>query len=83
LKELPTEKPLKRVGNKPNAKNRLASFAQQFYMPRRLLFEIAHDPADEIAADVGHLRPGGGTVGALRAMLDHAGVITAFDFEEI
>jgi hypothetical protein len=74
---------LQRFPNKANAKNRLFGLVQQFHLPFVILFEIAGDTADKIAADIGQLLPSGIMIGQRDAAASRARKTSVSDAEEI
>jgi hypothetical protein len=74
---------LQGLGDKPDAKHRLLSFVQKLHSPFGILFHVAGDTANKIAADPGHLDPGSVAVGQINAAVGNAGESAVANLEII
>jgi hypothetical protein len=72
---------LQRLSHKPDSKYGLLVLVQKLYAPFGVLFHLAGDAANQIAADLGHFVPRCGAVEQLNAIVLHTGVIAIADFE--
>src|SRR3981081_2089526 len=61
----------------------LFGLVQQLHMPFGVLFEAARNPAEKVAANLGHLGPGGIAALEFRSLDGSPGIATGADPEKI
>lgn len=74
---------IQRFRDQANSEHRPPGIVLKLHLPFGILFELAGNPANHIAADAGQLFPGGVAVGNLGAMVRRARILATLDAEEI
>jgi hypothetical protein len=72
-----------RLSDKANSEQWLFGLVQKLHLPFSVLFEVARHAADEVATDIGHLRPGLISIGEVEAAIRGAGKTAISDPEKI
>jgi hypothetical protein len=72
-----------RLPDKADSEYRLFGLVQQFHVPFGVLFQATRNAAEQIAADRGHLGPGGFAALELSGLFGSAGIATMANPKEI
>ena len=70
-------------GDKTNPENRLRGFVKQLHLPFGILFQAARKAAEEVAADVRHLGPGGLAAFEFGSLIGRARIAAVADPKKI
>jgi len=72
---------VQRLGQDADSEHRLSGRVQKLHSPFRLLFQLADNAADQIAANPAHFRPGGVPVGKVESLAGSARIVPIADSE--
>src|SRR4051794_7383386 len=69
--------------NEPNPEHRLLALVQHFHLPFGILLHAARNAAEQVAADLGHLGPGGVAAFEFGPLVGRASVAAIADSKKI
>jgi hypothetical protein len=71
------------LGHKTDSEQGLPGFVQEFHVPFGVLLQATRKAANQIAADLGHLHPGGVPVDEIKTVVGNATEVVVTDPDEI